>query len=50
GAPANAQGEADAERALERRVHQTIYKVGTDLENFSFITTVAALMTLKNDL
>ncbi|MBN8634062.1 MAG: leucine--tRNA ligase [Anaerolineae bacterium] len=50
GAPANAQGEADAERALERRVHQTIYKVGTDLENFSFNTTVAALMTLKNDL
>ncbi|MBE2271707.1 MAG: class I tRNA ligase family protein, partial [Anaerolinea sp.] len=50
GAPANAGGDAAVERALERSVHQTIYKVGRDLENFSFNTTVAALMTLKNDL
>jgi len=50
GAPSNAQSDPNVERALERRVHQTIYKVGNDLENFSFNTSVAALMTLKNEL
>ncbi len=45
-----AQGEADAERMLERRVHQTILKVQNGLESFSFNTSIAALMALRNDL
>jgi leucyl-tRNA synthetase len=45
-------GEADekAIRALRRKVHQTIQRVGEGLETFSFNTAVAALMELKNAL
>ncbi|MFW6096585.1 MAG: leucine--tRNA ligase [Chloroflexota bacterium] len=45
-----AVGHADEEatRDLRRKVHQTIRKVGDDLETFSFNTAVAALMELRN--
>ncbi len=35
---------------LERTVHQTIAKVGEDIEHVKFNTAIAALMTLRNDL
>jgi len=41
---------AEADRALRRRVHQTIAKVGSDLDEFKWNTAVAALMTLRNDM
>jgi leucyl-tRNA synthetase len=46
------QGAADekALRAVRRKVHQTIQRVGEGLETFSFNTAVAALMELKNTL
>ena len=43
-----AQIDADADRALRRKTHQTIRKVSADLESFSFNTAVAALMELRN--
>ena len=46
--PGDPGGAAD--RALRRAVHQTVAKVGADLEGFAFNTAVAALMTLRNDL
>ncbi|GAB4147230.1 MAG: leucine--tRNA ligase [Candidatus Promineifilaceae bacterium] len=42
------QIDADADRALRRKTHQTIRKVSADLESFSFNTAVAALMELRN--
>ncbi len=45
-----AAGDLEAERTLERRVHQTIKKVTDALENFSFNTGVAGLMALRNEL
>ncbi len=45
-----AQGNPDAERQIERRVHQTIRKVTDALENFSFNTGIAGLMALRNEL
>jgi leucyl-tRNA synthetase len=39
-----------ATRNLRRKTHQTIRKVGRDLESFSFNTAVAALMELRNAL
>jgi leucyl-tRNA synthetase len=39
-----------ADTTLRRRVHQTILKVGSDLEDFKWNTAVAALMALRNDL
>jgi leucyl-tRNA synthetase len=45
-----AAGDAAAERAIERSVHVAIAKVSDGLETFSFNTTIAALMTLRNDL
>lgn len=38
------------ERKLRRKLHQTIRKVGDDIENFRFNTAVAALMELTNEL
>ena len=35
---------------LERRLHQTIAKVGDDIEHVKFNTAIAALMTLRNEL
>jgi leucyl-tRNA synthetase len=42
--------DAQAIRALRRRTHQTIRKVGADLEGFSFNTAIAALMEFRNTL
>jgi leucyl-tRNA synthetase len=47
---ASQQGDAEAERDLERKVHQTIAKVSESLERFSFNTAISGLMTLRNDL
>jgi leucyl-tRNA synthetase len=44
---AGAVNDAD-ERALRRKVHQTIQRVSDGLEFFTFNTAVAALMELKN--
>jgi leucyl-tRNA synthetase len=41
---------SDAERSLRRKLHQTIRKVGEDLESFRFNTCVAALMEFTNEL
>ncbi len=40
----------DTERKLRRKLHQTIRKVGDDIENFRFNTGVAALMEFTNEL
>ena len=37
-------------RALRRKVHQTIRKVGQDIEEFAFNTAVAALMEMTNEM
>ncbi len=42
--------DAQAVRDLRRRTHQTIRKVGEDLQSFSFNTAIAALMELRNTL
>jgi leucyl-tRNA synthetase len=39
-----------ATEQLERRLHQTIAKVGDDLEHVKFNTAIAALMSLRNEL
>ncbi len=39
-----------ATRALRRKTHQTIRKVGDDIESFAFNTAVAAVMELRNSL
>lgn len=44
--PGRVQEQSD--RALRRKTHQVIRKVGEDLESFSFNTAVAALMELRN--
>jgi leucyl-tRNA synthetase len=43
-------GDAAREEELERKLHQTIERVGTGLETFSFNTAIAALMGFRNDL
>ncbi len=43
-------GDAAAERDIDRKVHQAIRKVTDGLENFSFNTSIAGLMSLRNDL
>ena len=50
--PVAVEGQATAEQiaAVRRRVHQTIRKVGDDLEHFKFNTAISALMELKNAL
>ena len=37
-------------KALRRKLHQTIHKVGGDIEEFAFNTAVAALMELVNEM
>ncbi len=39
-----------ADRALRRKTHQTIRKVGADIEGFGFNTAVAAIMELRNSI
>jgi leucyl-tRNA synthetase len=40
----------DSERSLRRKLHQTLRKVGEDIENFRFNTAVAAVMEFTNEL
>lgn len=42
--------QTDADRAIRRKLHQTIAKVGSDIENFGFNTAIAAIMELMNNL
>ena len=42
--------DADRDRAVARRLHQTIRRVVMDLERFKFNTAIAALMELTNEL
>jgi leucyl-tRNA synthetase len=42
------KSDQQADRALRRKTHQVIRKVTEDLESFSFNTTVAAIMELRN--
>lgn len=49
-APPPQQVDEQATRALRRKTHQTIRKVGQDFEAFSFNTAVAAIMELRNSL
>jgi leucyl-tRNA synthetase len=46
----NASADDAAERALRRATHQTLARVTTDLEGFSFNTAIAALMELRSTL
>ncbi len=47
--PSSTSGETTpAERTLRRKTHQTILKVGDDLENFRFNTAIAAMMEWVN--
>jgi len=39
-----------AAKALRRKVHQTIRKVGDDIDKFAFNTAVAALMEMVNEM
>jgi leucyl-tRNA synthetase len=41
---------SDADRAIRRKLHQTVRKVGDDIEQFRFNTAVAALMEMVNEL
>ena len=45
-----ATGDAEAERDIERKVHQCIKRVADGLENFSFNGSIAGLMKFRNDL
>ena len=38
------------ERQVRRKLHQTIRKVGLDIEGFQFNTAIAAIMELLNDI
>ncbi|NLH98166.1 MAG: leucine--tRNA ligase [Chthonomonadales bacterium] len=51
-APQTSSGaaETDADRAIRRKLHQTIRKVTDDIEGFRFNTAIAAIMELVNDL
>jgi leucyl-tRNA synthetase len=44
------QPDPQAVRNLERKLHQTIIKVGDDMANFRFNTAVSGLMELNNTL
>jgi len=51
GWPANLDAEFDEDqRAIRRKVHQTIQSVTTDIEEMGLNTTVSALMELSNEL
>lgn len=43
-------GESGQDRALKRKIHQTIQKVTVDIQRFSYNTMVAACMELYNEL
>lgn len=44
----SANEDKTATRNLRRKTHQTIRKVGQDIESFSFNTAVAAIMEMRN--
>ena len=44
------KSDPEAERALQRKMHQTIKQVSHDIENFEFNTVISALMELTNEL
>lgn len=44
----NAEADDSVQRALRRKVHQTLRSVSADLESFEFNTVVSALMELLN--
>lgn len=46
--PRSTKPDADMARNLERKLHQTLIKVGDDMANFRFNTAIAALMELNN--
>ena len=46
----NSLGWGEDERRLRRKLHQTIRKLGADIEDFRFNTAVAALMEFTNEL
>ena len=46
----NSLGMGEDERQLRRKLHQTIRKIGEDIEDFRFNTAVAALMEFTNEL
>ncbi len=48
--PLEGKPSEDEIRALRRRTHQTIRRVGADLRSFSFNTAIAALMEFRNAL
>ncbi|MGQ9887651.1 MAG: leucine--tRNA ligase [Aggregatilineales bacterium] len=48
--PQAESGDPETERDIERRIHQTIERVSSGLEKFSFNTAIAALMEFKNAL
>ena len=48
--PATGTGAPEADRALNRKIHQTIRKVSQDIEKFQYNTMVAACMELANAL
>lgn len=48
GAQISGEGDAAANRDLERAIHKGIRAVEDGLQNFSFNTSIAALMTLRN--
>ncbi|RIK55965.1 MAG: leucine--tRNA ligase [Chloroflexi bacterium] len=48
GDPAKSEEAGDMARSLERKLHQTLIKVGEDIANFRFNTAIAALMELNN--
>ncbi len=45
-----AQGNAEAERDIERKVHQAIKRVTDGLEHFGFNGSIAGLMKFRNEL
>ena len=48
--PAASDAIAQADRALRRKLHQTIRKVESDIENFAFNTVISSLMEFTNAL
>lgn len=46
--PASVSGNAEAEKTLRRKTHQTIHKSSQDIEGFSFNTYIAGLMEFSN--
>jgi leucyl-tRNA synthetase len=44
------KSDPEAERALQRKMHQTIKQISHDIENFEFNTVISALMELTNEL